>query len=69
MIYQPEEILHSDCQIQKLIRLRSGDFRIYYRIKEGKIVILAVRHKKVSDKFLRRIGEKRRIYKKAKRID
>ena len=45
-----------------LYRLRSGDFRAYYRIKEGDVVILAIRQKKDSDKFLKRIEEKRRLY-------
>lgn len=47
-----------------LYRLRSGDFRAYYRIKEDEVVVLAVRHKKDSDKFLKRIEEKHRIYEK-----
>lgn len=38
-----------------LYRLRSGDFRAYYRIKEGEVVVPAVRQKKDSDKFFRRI--------------
>jgi len=47
-----------------LYRLRSGDIRVYYRLKEGEAVILAVRPKKDSEKFLRRIEEERRAYKK-----
>ena len=38
-----------------LYRLRSGDFRAYYRILPDKIVILAITHKKESEKFLKRI--------------
>jgi mRNA-degrading endonuclease RelE of RelBE toxin-antitoxin system len=37
-----------------LYRLRSGDFRAYYRIISGKVVILAITNKKDSDKFLNR---------------
>jgi len=40
-----------------LFRLRSGDFRAYYRICEEDVVILAVTHRKDSDKRLKRIGE------------
>ena len=29
-----------------LYRLRSGDFRAYYRILSGKVIILAITHKK-----------------------
>lgn len=47
-----------------LYRLRSGDFRAYYRIREGEVVVLAIRNKKDSEKFLRRIEEKRRLYRK-----
>jgi len=47
-----------------LYRLRSGDFRAYYRISEGKVVILAIRHKKDSEKLLRRIEDERRPFKK-----
>lgn len=45
-----------------LYRLRCGDFRAYYRIREGEVVVLAIRHRKDSDKFLKRIEEKRRLY-------
>jgi mRNA-degrading endonuclease RelE of RelBE toxin-antitoxin system len=47
-----------------LYQLRSGDIRVYYRLKEGEVVILAVRAKKDSEKFLKRIEEERRAYKK-----
>ena len=47
-----------------LYRLRSGDFRAYYRIREGEVVVLAIRNKKDSEKFLKRIEEKRRLYRK-----
>lgn len=38
-----------------LYRLRSGDFRAYYRILPDIVVILAVTHKKQSEKFLKQI--------------
>ncbi len=47
-----------------LYRLRSGDIRVYYRLKEGDLVILAVRPRKDSEKFLKRIEEEQRAYKK-----
>ncbi len=37
-----------------LYRLRSGDFRIYYRIHQKKVIILAITHKKDSEKFLKK---------------
>jgi mRNA-degrading endonuclease RelE of RelBE toxin-antitoxin system len=40
-----------------LFRLRSGDFRAYYRICGEDVVILAVTHRKDSDKRLKRIAE------------
>jgi mRNA-degrading endonuclease RelE of RelBE toxin-antitoxin system len=46
-----------------LYRLRSGDFRAYYRIREGDVVILTIRNRKDSEKFLKKIEEKRRLYK------
>jgi mRNA-degrading endonuclease RelE of RelBE toxin-antitoxin system len=36
-----------------LYRLRSGDFRAYYRIVSQDVVILAITHKKDSEKYLR----------------
>ena len=38
-----------------LYRLRSGDYRAYYRIISRKIVILAITHKKDSEKHLRNL--------------
>ena len=38
-----------------LYRLRSGDFRAYYRILPDSVVILAITHKKESEKFLKRM--------------
>ena len=38
-----------------LYRLRSGDFRIYYRIISEEVVILAITHKKDSEKFLKKV--------------
>ncbi len=40
-----------------LYRMRSGDFRAYYRICEGEVVVLAVVNRKDSDKRLKRIAE------------
>jgi mRNA-degrading endonuclease RelE of RelBE toxin-antitoxin system len=37
-----------------LYRLRSGDFRAYYRIVSQDVVILAITHKKDSEKYLRK---------------
>lgn len=37
-----------------LYRLRSGDFRIYYRIHPPKVIILTITHKKDSEKFLKK---------------
>jgi mRNA-degrading endonuclease RelE of RelBE toxin-antitoxin system len=47
-----------------LYRLRSGDLRAYYRILGDEVVILAVPHRKDSDKRLKRIAEKRRRYRR-----
>lgn len=38
-----------------LYRLRSGDFRAYYRILFQDIVILAITHKKDSEKILKKL--------------
>jgi mRNA-degrading endonuclease RelE of RelBE toxin-antitoxin system len=46
-----------------LYRLRSGDFRAYYRIEGDQVSILTVRHKKDSDRFLKRIHEERAAFK------
>ena len=40
-----------------LFRLRSGDFRAYYRICGEELVILAVTNRKDSEKRLKRIAE------------
>jgi len=37
-----------------LYRLRSGDFRAYYRIVSSDVVILAITHKKDSERYLRK---------------
>jgi mRNA-degrading endonuclease RelE of RelBE toxin-antitoxin system len=42
-----------------LYRMRSGDFRTYYRICGDEVVILAVMNRKDSDKRLKRISEDR----------
>jgi mRNA-degrading endonuclease RelE of RelBE toxin-antitoxin system len=47
-----------------LSRLRSGDLRAFYRIAEDKVIILAVRHKKDSEQFIKRIHEERAAFKK-----
>ena len=39
----------------QLYRLRSGDFRAYYRIISKAIVILAITHKKDSEKLLKKL--------------
>ncbi len=41
--------------IPPLFRLRSGDFRAYYRIISKDVVGLAVTHKKESEKLLKRL--------------
>ena len=40
-----------------LFRLRSGDFRAYYRIHGDEVVVLAVTRRKDSDRRLKRISE------------
>ena len=40
--------------IPPLYRLRIGDYRAYYRIAGDRVVVLAVLHKKESDRWLRR---------------
>lgn len=37
-----------------LYRLRSGNFRVYYRIISGEVIILAITRKKDSDKILKK---------------
>ncbi len=38
-----------------LYRLRSGDFRVYYRIISKEVIILAITHKKDSEKFIKKL--------------
>ncbi len=35
-------------------RLRVGDYRVYYRILSDRVVVLALLHKKASDRWLQR---------------
>jgi len=50
--------------VPPLYRLRSGDFRVFYRIERVQIVILAIMQKKDSERFLKRIHEESAAYKK-----
>ncbi len=43
-----------------LYRIRSGDLRAYYRIRGLEVVILAVNHRKDSERRIKRIAEKDR---------
>lgn len=45
-----------------LFRLRSGDFRAYYRILGDEVIVLAVTRRKDSGKRLKRLSEERRKY-------
>lgn len=45
-----------------LYRLRSGEFRAYYRIRGDEVIVIAVTRRKDSDKRLRRISERRGRY-------
>ena len=47
-----------------LYRMRSGDFRAYYRVCGDEVVVLTVTRRKDSDKRLRRISEERRRYRR-----
>ena len=47
-----------------LYRLRSGDFRAYYRIRGDEVVVIAVTRRKDSDKRLKRISETRGRYRR-----
>jgi mRNA-degrading endonuclease RelE of RelBE toxin-antitoxin system len=38
-----------------LYRLRSGDFRAYYRILSGNVIILVITHKKDAEKLLKKL--------------
>jgi mRNA-degrading endonuclease RelE of RelBE toxin-antitoxin system len=49
-----------------LYRLRSGDFRAYYRISRDEVVVLAATRRKDSAKRLKRISDKRRRYRRIK---
>jgi mRNA-degrading endonuclease RelE of RelBE toxin-antitoxin system len=40
--------------VPPLYRLRVGDYRAYYRIVGDRVVILAILHKKDSERWLRR---------------
>jgi len=41
--------------VRPLYRLRSGDFRVYYRIISKEVIILAITHKKDSEKILKKL--------------
>ncbi len=41
--------------IPPLYRLRVGDYRAYYRILEERVIVLAILHKKDSDRWLKRV--------------
>jgi len=41
--------------VPPLYRLRIGDYRAYYRIAAEAVIILAVLHKKESDRWLKRL--------------
>ena len=41
--------------VPPLYRLRSGNFRAYYRILFKEVIILAITHKKDSEKFLKKV--------------
>jgi mRNA-degrading endonuclease RelE of RelBE toxin-antitoxin system len=45
-----------------LYRLRSGDLRAFYRIEGDQVIVLAIRPKKDSERFLKRIHEERAAY-------
>jgi mRNA-degrading endonuclease RelE of RelBE toxin-antitoxin system len=47
-----------------LYRLRSGDFRAYYRIGGAEVIVLAVTRRKDSAKRLKRIAEERFRYRR-----
>lgn len=52
-----------------LYRLRSGDFRVYYRICGDEVVVLAVTQRKDSDKRLKRIAETRGRYRRNRAVN
>ena len=41
--------------IPPLYRLRVGDYRAYYRILEERVIVLAILHKKDSERWLKRV--------------
>ncbi len=41
--------------VPPLYRLRVGDYRVYYRIVADRVVVLALFHKKDSDRWLKRV--------------
>jgi mRNA-degrading endonuclease RelE of RelBE toxin-antitoxin system len=41
--------------IPPLYRLRVGDYRAYYRIREERVIVLAILHKKDSERWLKRV--------------
>ena len=43
-----------------LYRLRSGDFRAYYRILKKEVIILAITHRKDSEKVLKKLDSNTR---------
>ncbi len=49
-----------------LYRIRSGEFRAYYRITERNVVVLAVVQRKDSGKRLKRIMEESSKYRRAR---
>jgi mRNA-degrading endonuclease RelE of RelBE toxin-antitoxin system len=48
-----------------LYRIRTGDFRAYYRISGRDVVVLAVTRRKDSGKRLKRLMEEPRTYRRA----
>jgi mRNA-degrading endonuclease RelE of RelBE toxin-antitoxin system len=41
--------------VPPLYRMRSGDFRVYYRIISKAVIILAITHRKDSEKFIKKL--------------
>ncbi len=41
--------------IPPLYRLRVGDYRAYYRILEERVIVLAILHKKDTERWLKRV--------------
>ena len=44
--------------VPPLYRLRSGDFRVYYRIISKEVIILAITHKKIARNLLKNLDNK-----------